>query len=41
MGSRVRVEHDDVVKGGGDAFKVLDDLIDDLDESPGGEALLI
>ena len=35
MGSRVGVEHDDVVKVGGDAFEVFDDLVDDLDEPPG------
>ena len=35
MESRVGVEHDDVVKVGGDAFKIFDDLVDDLDELPG------
>ena len=34
-GSRVGVEHDDVVKVGGDAFEVSYDLVDDLYEEPG------
>ena len=35
VGSRIGGEHDDVVEVGGDAFKVCDDLVDDLDEPPG------
>ena len=41
MGSWVGVEHDDVIKLGGDAFKVFDGLLDDFDEPPGrGNAAL-
>ena len=35
MSRGVGVEDDDVVKAGGDAVEVFDDLVDDLDKPPG------